>query len=331
MDLDSLDIGARALINHEGDIGTACLGVAHDPRLGMGKGKATLRHLACERFAGLVEQAGVECRAGAGEQQAMKLVAIESGDVADDADLAEIVTLALVDRKVNFEAVACRIIFGICGGHGRVGVAVVLVVLAYCLAVVIDPVGVVDIPAGQEAQHVRDRGLDDRPELAISEDMVAGKGDRLHRRLLAFGDSIDEVDPVIAAIDDLRRDANTFAAGPMIGFDDAIDIALHSRTRQSATRLGLDDGRQIGILDFLVAFEGNSIEHLGFHHVNDDVLTRALDPDVIELPRRGHLLQGFVKRGGIVAPGIVHMEIAAHGVGVDATIALDANCVLRRC
>ena len=82
-------------------------------------------------------------------------------------------------------------------------------------------------------------------------------------RLLALGDGEDEIDPVIAAVDDLRDDANIVAADAPIGFDDAVDVALHRRALQPAVRLGLDGGREIGVLDLLVAFEGDTVEQLG--------------------------------------------------------------------
>ena len=70
VDVDALDIGPLALLDHEGDVDALCDGIARDAGRGMRKGIAELRHLDGERLGGLVQRAAVEHRAVLRQQEA---------------------------------------------------------------------------------------------------------------------------------------------------------------------------------------------------------------------------------------------------------------------
>src|SRR5262249_23533352 len=95
------------------------------------------------------------------------------------------------------------------------------IVLPDQLAILVDAIGIVDVASDQEAQNVRLRGLEHSPELTIAEHAIADEADLADRRLLAFGDRVDEVDAVVAAVDDLGRHADVVAAVLTVGFEDA--------------------------------------------------------------------------------------------------------------
>ena len=73
--------------------------------------------------------------------------------------------------------------------------------------------------------------------------VIADEIDLPHRGLLALRHLIDEVDAIVAAVDDLGHHADIVAPGMAVGFDDAADVGLHHGALQRAARLGLDDGR----------------------------------------------------------------------------------------
>jgi hypothetical protein len=143
----------------------------------------------------------------------------------------------LLDHESQREAMRCRIILGLCIDHVGVGIAVIAVIGPDQFTVLRDPVGIVDVAAEQEAQRIGCRSLDHRIELPRAEDVIADETDPLHRRLLAFGDGEDEIDAIIAVIDDLRDNADIVAPDMPVGLHDAPDIGLHGRALQRAPRL----------------------------------------------------------------------------------------------
>ena len=87
---------------------------------------------------------------------------------------------------------------------------------------------------------------------------VADKVDLPHRGLAAFGHLIDEIDAVVAAVDDFRHDADIVAPDMAVGFHDAADVGLYHGALQGAARLGFDDGLEFLVLYLLVAFESDA-------------------------------------------------------------------------
>ena len=60
------------------------------------------------------------------------------------------------------------------------------------------------------------------------------------------------------------HDADLVAPDAAVGFHDAVDVGLNRRALQRAARLGFDGGGEIGVLDLLVALEGDAVEHRRF-------------------------------------------------------------------
>ena len=236
---------------------------------------------------------------------------------------------AFVDRKCQRESVPGRIVFGLRRGHAGVGIALAAVVEPQQLAVAVDAIGIVDVVAGQEAQDRGRGGLDHRAELAVAKGLVADEVDLLHRGLGALGHDIDEVDAVVAAVDDLGYDADIVAAGMAVGFQDAADIALHQGALQRAARLGFDRRRQVCVLDLLVALERDLVEHRRFGQMHDQSFANAVDRDLVEQIGRQQRLERGVARGFVEAAVGRGMEIGAHRLGIDASIAFDGDNVAR--
>ena len=111
MDVDALDIGSRALIDHEGDVDPPCRGIADGAGEGLREGKAESCQFDREDVGCLVQRAAVEHRAGTRHQQATKFFAVQSRDVADDIDVAEMIQRAFIDRERQRKSVCCGIVF----------------------------------------------------------------------------------------------------------------------------------------------------------------------------------------------------------------------------
>ena len=79
------------------------------------------------------------------------------------------------------------------------------------------------------------------------------------------------------------------------------------------------------VLDLLVAFEGDAVEHRRLVQMHDQPFAGALDRDLVEQAGRQQRLERRVARGFVEAPVGRGMEIGAHGLGVDAAIALDLD------
>ena len=282
VDLDAFDIGSLALVDHEGDVDALRNRVARHPRRRVGKGITELRHLDGECIGGLVQRGAVETRTGLHKDKAAQPLRVEPGHVADHVDLAEAVRLAFVDGEGDRESLGCRIVFGVRIRDAGVRIAVAAIVESDLLAVLIDAIGIVNIAAGEETQHRAGRCLDDGVELTVAEGVIAGEVDLLHRRLLALGDGENEIDAVVAAIDDLRHHADIVASDAAVSLDDAVDVVLNDAALQRTTRLGLHSGGEIGVLDLFVALERDAPEYLGLGDMHDKAARRLVDRHLVE-------------------------------------------------
>ncbi len=208
------------------------------------------------------------------------------------------------------------VVFGPGVDHACIRIAVAAVVRPQQFAVFGDAVGIIDVATEQEAQHIGRRGLDHGVELPRAEHVVADEVDPLHRRLLAFGDGKDQIDAVVAAIDDLGCDADVVASNMPIGFHDAADIGLHGGAPQAAARLGLDDRGKVSVLDLLIAFEGDAVQELRLGQMDDQSIAGAFDPDIVEQPGGVERLQRRIARG-VIEPSVRRgVKVGAHGIGV---------------
>src|SRR6202022_4911638 len=170
-----------------------------------------------------------------------------------------------------------------------------LLVLGYAI-------GIIDVRAGQEAQHVCGGRLDHGIELSFAENVVARELDLPHRRLDPPGDPIDEVAPAVAAVDDFRRHTDIITSDVPVGLQDAADIRLHRSTLQAAARPGFYRCGKISILYFPVAFEGDAIEYGRFRHVHGQPFVDALDRNLVEQACCDQRFQCRVARGLIEPP-----------------------------
>ena len=93
--------------------------------------------------------------------------------------------------------------------------------------------------------------------------------------------------------------------------------------------LDFDGGGEVGVLDLLVAFECDAVEHGRFGQMHDKPLAGAFDGDLVEQARCDQRFQRRVARGVVETPVGRRMKVGAHGLGVDAAIAFDNDRCLR--
>ena len=87
---------------------------------------------------------------------------------------------------------------------------------------------------------------------------IAGEHDLPDREFFVFLDLEDEIDPVVLELDGFRHDPRLEIAAQAIKRDDALDVALHEGAPQRAALLGLQILLEIGVLDLVVALEGDA-------------------------------------------------------------------------
>src|SRR5437016_2811039 len=114
------------------------------------------------------------------------------------------ILLPLVDGESDDEALERRIIFAEGGNDAHVGEAVLEVEAAQQVAISLQPVGIVDIAALEEAQEVGLTGMDHVLETEIRIGPVADELDLGDPGLGAFIDLENEVHPAVRELDDLR-------------------------------------------------------------------------------------------------------------------------------
>ena len=101
------------------------------------------------------------------------------------------------------------------------------------------------------------------------------------------------------------------------------------RPREGPARLGLDFGRELLVLDLLVALERDAVDHRVFDHRDDDTAAGLVDLHVLEQAGRDQRLEAVVDRGLIETPAGTGPEIGADRLGLDAAIALDHDRLRR--
>src|SRR4029453_14009313 len=125
-------------------------------------------------------------------------------------------------------------------------------------------------------------GLDHGAELPFAKGLIAREVDLPYRSLCSFRDGVDEVDPAIAAVDDLRIDADLGASGAPVYLDNAADVGLHGGALQRSARFRFDGGNKVSVLDLLVAFECDAVEHRRFGQMHHKPFAGAFDRNLVE-------------------------------------------------
>ena len=168
-DIDALDVNARSLLHLVGDIDRAVLGMPRHFRLDVDEGEASIAQRICQFVDAALDFVGVVSLPLPGDQQCLQYLRLYVLQLIDQINLAELVSRAFLDCEGDVEAVARRGELR----HGRddaeVRIAFREIELAQELAVISQPVGIVDVVAAEKAIPARLACTDDPLEAAHRE------------------------------------------------------------------------------------------------------------------------------------------------------------------
>ena len=252
---------------------------------------------------------------------------IDTVILAHDTDGVDLVAQPLTHAVGEEEAFAVAGIFLRHGKDLKVDEAAFAVEIGQQLLVEFDPVGVVAVALDDRAQEARLLAGQDLPQTAVGIAAVAGERQPLHLGDLAFADLEDDIDAVVAPVDDARFDPRRLTSGIGIGLGDGGGVGLNLGGGIDAPGLRFHHGGQRLVLQPGVAFEINDVDRRIFHHLDD------------ERPARGHQFDAGEETGtvqpliGIVQPGARdraarrHLGEIGDGRRFDTVVALDHDVV----
>ena len=286
------------------------------------EGIAAARGLDLHFLDRLLQRLGVVHGADADARPGAQHSGVEIRNRGGVVDGSNAILLSFLDLEGDEKALLFRIVFGQRRHHLHVGITVLQVEAANQVAVRLDPIRIVDVGAAEEAQQIRFTRLDDVAQAIGRKGDVADEFDRAHAGLGALDDGKDEIDAIVRLLDDLRRDAHVIAAGAAVDFGDSLRVRLHHRAREGAARLGLDFGRELLVLDLLVALKGDAADHRVFHHRDDDLAAPRVDADVLEQAGFDQRLEAVVDLGLAETAAGTRAEIGTDGFDFDAAVPL---------
>jgi len=195
-------------------------------------------------------------------------------------------------------------------------------VLAQLLAVVLDPVGIVVVVAGQELVPARLLGHDHVAQVVVRELAVAEEVDPQHAALGAFIDLEHQVDALLRQLDHLGRHRRRDPARAAIELDNTLDVGLHLCAGEDAARTDLHLVLQLVFLEGRVPLEDHLVDDRVLDDLDDQIAGQQLDLHVGEQvgPRQG--LQRQVETLGIDALTGLDGQVGQHRPLLDPFIAL---------
>lgn len=189
----------------------------------------------------------------------------------------------------------------------------------------LDPLGDERVGGDDAAQEARLLRLEHLAQATVGIGAVAHEGQALDLDHLALGDVEHEIDAVVGAADDLRRDGGRDPALHPVGFGDGGGVGLGLGGIVGPPRLRLHQPGQLVVLDAGVAFEVDDIDRGEFLHPDHEGAALRHDLDRLEQARVRETLVGLVqlaRRDGL--PPVDPRE-AEDGRGIDPFVALDPD------
>ena len=319
--IDALDIGARAFLDHENEIDDLLLKVAVAARTHTREGVAVLGRLDRHRLDAPLDQIGVVDTARAELEAAAQRCRIDRAHVRHHVEGADVILAALIDGEGDEEALLVRVVFADRRDDAHVRIAVFEIEAAQQVAIGFHPVRIVDVGGLQEAEPIALGGFDHVLQTAGRIRIRANEADLPHAGFRTFGDLEDQIDAIVRQLDDLRLDLDVEAAAAVIDFDDALHVGLHGRPRQRPARLRLHFDLELVVLGFLIAFEGNTIDHRILDHGDHQPAARMVNAHVLEQAGGNERLKPLVFLLDAQPSARARLEIGLDGRGLDPPVA----------
>jgi hypothetical protein len=268
VDVDSLDVAARAVIKREDDVDDVGCGVAVGMGADIDERNSALAGRHRDRAGRLVDRLAVKDLALSEVDGLAQRRAVEVRNARQDMDRTEPVARAFIDGEGQAEALFSRIVGRGCRNM-RIGKPVFQVETSQQVGIVLHAVRIVDVAGLEKGEPAGLGGVDDTLQARRSEFVIAEEGDALDAGLGAFLDLENKIDASVAAGHRGRLYLNLVAAVPVIGLDDACHILTHRRFGHCTARLKTDLVGEVLVLDLLIAFESHMLDHRRFNDGND--------------------------------------------------------------
>ena len=299
------------------------LAVGHIARAHVDEGEARGAGGEGQRFGGRLDLGVLVDLPFPDRQQLAQDIAVELLQIGLDAQFAELVAAALIQREGHGEAVAVRRQLGHRRDDAEVVEAAVAVEFAQLLAVVLDPVGVVVVVRLEEFVPVAFLGDDLVAQLVVRELHVAKEVDAQDAALGALVDLEDQVDALLRQVDDLRRDGCRDPARTPVELDDAGDVGLDLGLGEDAARAHLHLVLQLVFLEVRIALEQHLIDDRILDKLDHQISALQVDLHVGEQLGARQGLQRQVDLGRIDRVADLDRQVRDDRVLLDPLIALD--------
>src|SRR6185437_6177395 len=159
--IDALDVGAHALLDHESKIDDLCFSITVATRMHGRESVAALRGFDRHRFDALLDQVGVINIAGAQTRLRPQDTRIDRLHVGDHVHGTDMVLRTLVDGVRDGEAFFARVVLTDRRDDSHVGITVAQIEFPQQIAIGFNAVGIVDVGGLKKAQPVALTRLDD--------------------------------------------------------------------------------------------------------------------------------------------------------------------------
>lgn len=154
---------------------------------------------------------------------------------------------------------------------------------------------------------------------------VADEDDALDPGRRPLVDLEHEIDPVLLERDDLGIDRGREAGIAPVEVEDALDVALHLRSRVDDARPKLDFLLQGLVVELVVPLERDPVDDRVLDHADDECVALAPQRHIGEETGREEGLERAVDPLGVVGIAGLDREIRADGLRLDPLRALDLH------
>ena len=306
VDVDALDIGARAFADVESDRHRPRFGIAAELGIDVSEGIAEEAGGFAQAFHCIFHKLGVVPVARLHRQQALQRLRLEVAQLALHVDVAEFIALAFLHHIGDDEVLLVAGQLRHRRNHAEVGIAVLEIEEAQLLLVIGQTIGIV---GRVRRQDIAEAGLLRRhfaAQFAVAELFVADDVDLADLRLRPFVDLEHHIDAVLVELDHLGIDGRGEAALPLVEFDDARDVGADLRAGEDLTRRELDLGPDLVFLQPLVAFEDDAVDDGVFRHLDRQRAIVVADLIILEQFGRRQILERLIEHRTVI--GLPHAQ-----------------------
>ena len=330
VDVDALDVSARAFGDVEGDLHRPRFGIAAEFGIDVGKGITEQTGGLAQALDRVLDQLGVVPIVLLHRQQRLEHFGLEVAQLALHVDVAKLVALAFLDDIRDDEILLVAGQLGDRRNDAEIGVAVLQVKQAELLLVIGQTIGIVAGVRRQDRQQARLLGRHFVLQVAVAELLVAEDADLANLRLRSFVDFEHDIDAVLVERHHLGLDGRSEAALTLVQLDDAGDVGADFRAGEDLARRELDLGPDLVFLQALVALQDHAVDHRVFGDLDRQRTIIVGDLKILEQLGRGEVFQGLIKNRAIIALTNAQPQVRQDRLRFEPLVADDGDRLDRR-